>query len=623
MRRLPIALVAGAVMLVLAIIAAVVLLPRVLPTTLSSGPAPQAAAAAISNGPLRADVNAFTFDSFHADYVLGRDETGHATLTTTETLVARFPDFDQNRGIRRSLPATYQGHTTNLQVVSVTDENGQPRPFTVDAGSNRIDIVSAVPEGSYTYGVQTYVITYTQRDVVDYFRNSGAQEFYWNTNGTDWAQPFASVSASVTLDDGLAGALLPGRAFCYVGYAGSTDQCEISVDGDTVATQPVALFPYQNVTIALGFADGTFELFDSSVFASIWGWLLVLCALAAVGAAIAAVVLRVTVHRDARGRPVIVAEYLPPPGMSLLEASILTRHRARAVASQLVDFAVNRVLTIIEVPGGWFSLRSTWRLRLESGMGVEGEERRLLSYFFGGGLVGGTEHTLKAQNTTLSTQIQKQLTRISTSMVKRGWRRTIPARHSGLLTLVVILSTIGAFISVVSLTDEGRADGDSVFLVIPLTFLCFFIVAAMLYRQPLTEKGAELADHIKGLELYIRLAEADRLRVLQSPQGALREPVDVNSPEQRMKLIERLLPWAVMLKQEREWARELGEFYAEGQSPAWFSSSRAFSVSAFSAGVGSVASTLSSSYSGSSSSGGSSGGGSSGGGGGGGGGGGV
>ena len=609
-------------MLVLAIIAAVVLLPRVLPAALASGPAPQAAAAAISNGPLRADVNAFTFDSFHADYVLGRDETGHATLTTTETLVARFPDFDQNRGIRRSLPATYQGHTTNLQVVSVTDENGQPRPFEVSSESGRIDIVSAVPEGSYTYGVQTYVITYTQRDVVDFFSNSQAQEFYWNTNGTDWAQPFARVSATVTLDDGLADALLPGRVFCYVGYSGATDQCPITVEGSVVSTEPVALFPYQNVTVALGFADGTFELFDSSVFASPWGWLLMLSALLSIGAAIAAIVLRLTVHRDARGRPVIVAEYLPPSGMSLLDASILTKHKARAVASQLVDFAVRRVLTIIEVPGGWFSLRSTWRLRLESALGVEGEEKRLLTYFFPG-LVGGDEHTLKAQNTTLSTKIQKQLARISSSMVTRGWRRTIPGRHSGWLTLAVVLSTIGAFAAVITLTDEGRADGDSIFLVIPLTFLCFFVVAACLYRHPLTPEGAELADHIKGLELYIRLAEADRLRVLQSPQGALREPVDVNSPEQRLKLIERLLPWAVMLKQEREWAKELGEFYADGQSPAWFASSRAFSVSGVSAGVGSVASTLSSSYSGSSSSGGSSGGGSSGGGGGGGGGGGV
>lgn len=108
------------------------------------------------------------------------------------------------------------------------------------------------------------------------------------------------------------------------------------------------------------------------------------------------------------------------------------------------------------------------------------------------------------------------------------------------------------------------------------------VTAGLLSRQPLSAAGAEVNDHLTGLDQYIRLAEADRMRVLQSPQGALREPIDPND---------------------------------RGARP--------FTVGAFAAGVGSVSSTLSSSYSGTSSSGGSGGGGSSGGGGGGGGGGGV
>ncbi len=40
--------------------------------------------------------------------------------------------------------------------------------------------------------------------------------------------------------------------------------------------------------------------------------------------------------------------------------------------------------------------------------------------------------------------------------------------------------------------------------------------------RPLTEQGRAARDHLEGLRLYIRLAEADRLRVLQSPSGALR-----------------------------------------------------------------------------------------------------
>jgi len=159
---------------------------------------------------VRTGVDDFTFDSFDVEYRLGRDAEGRATLTTVETFVARFPDFDQNRGIRRSLPASYQGRTTSLEVVSVTDERGVGRPFEVDRSDGVVSVIAAVPEGSFVRGVQTYVITYTQRDVVDAFADTGAEEFYWNLNGTDWAQPFGSVRGTVVLDDGLADALLPG-----------------------------------------------------------------------------------------------------------------------------------------------------------------------------------------------------------------------------------------------------------------------------------------------------------------------------------------------------------------------------------------------------------------------------
>ena len=159
--------------------------------------------AAVGDARHPADVNDFTFDSFEAQYVLGRDDDGHSTLTTTETIVARFPEFDQNRGIRRAIPATYQGHTTSLEVVSVTDESGDPRPYSVDADSGIVTVTSAVPEGSFVRGVQTYVITYTQRDVVDYFTNTTAEEFYWNINGTDWRQPFGVVRGTLLLEDGL------------------------------------------------------------------------------------------------------------------------------------------------------------------------------------------------------------------------------------------------------------------------------------------------------------------------------------------------------------------------------------------------------------------------------------
>jgi uncharacterized membrane protein YgcG len=168
--------------------------------------------------------------------------------------------------------------------------------------------------------------------------------------------------------------------------------------------------------------------------------------------------------------------------------------------------------------------------------------------------------------------------------------------------------------------------------------------------RPPTETGREVRDHLEGLRLYIRLAEADRLRVLQSPSGALRverpaaasvvagtDPSMVSAatgdaapaldPAVVLKLNERLLPYAVLFGQEREWSRVLATLYEQqGDSPAWYDGRGSFNAGVFAASVASFSSTSSTSWSGSSSSSsssGSSGGGSSGGGGGGGGGGGV
>ena len=111
MRRFVIPIVAAVLVIAAVITAAALVIAARTPEPLASGPAPDwtqqqgrasSSLAAVTGGPVRTGVNDFTFDSFDVVYRLGRDAEGHATLLTTETLVARFPDFDQNRGIRRS-----------------------------------------------------------------------------------------------------------------------------------------------------------------------------------------------------------------------------------------------------------------------------------------------------------------------------------------------------------------------------------------------------------------------------------------------------------------------------------------------------------------------------------------
>ena len=117
--------------------------------------------------------------------------------------------------------------------------------------------------------------------------------------------------------------------------------------------------------------------------------------------------------------------------------------------------------------------------------------------------------------------------------------------------------------------------------------------------------------------MYIRVAESERLRVLQSPEGALRKAVDTSDSRAVLHLYELVLPWAILLGREKAWSRVLEIAYAD-DAPAWYLGTVPFTASSFSSSLSSFSSAASAS-----SAGGSDGGGSAGGGGGGGGGGGV
>jgi uncharacterized membrane protein YgcG len=146
-----------------------------------------------------------------------------------------------------------------------------------------------------------------------------------------------------------------------------------------------------------------------------------------------------------------------------------------------------------------------------------------------------------------------------------------------------------------------------------------------LILKPLTNKGLALSRYLKGLELYIKTAETERLRMLQSPEGAtkVRAPIDTNDKRQLIKLYERVLPYAILFGQEKEWNKRLGQYYeSANESPSWYAGNNAvFNAAVFSTAISSFNTAASYSDPSSSSSGGSGGGGSSGGGGGGGGGG--
>ena len=572
--------------------------------------------------PATADTSDFTITSFEADYYLDRDAAGHSTLRTVETIVAQFPDFDQNHGIERSLVDDYQGHPTNISIESVTDERGFPIPYESESDDEFVNMRIGDAD-FYVRGTHTYVITYTSQNVT--LSDGDVEDFFWDVNGTGWAQTFGSVVGRVHISDELA-THLNGNTRCYVGTFGSQQECAAPepVEADSGVTFEVSaseLGAYSNVTLAIGFTKGTFVSRDNSAFASEFFIPELLASGIAILVAIFALFRRFTTFADAPGRPTIVAEYLPPKNVSPLMAGIATKRKKKAVAAQLVSYAVNHNIRIIESPAtGFFATGNEYTLELLDAKGLDREEAWLAQAFFDNSLTPGEKYTIKKSDTTVGKKVYELVHGLEGDTDTRGWHKKVPVGSRFLPALISIAAGILTFVFFILMIDDARGGWIPAIVLIP-SIVSFFIVMSVISRKPYTEQGAELRDYLKGMELYIGVAETDRLRMLQSPEGAERTPVNTTDRGQMLKLYERVLPFAVLFNQEKHWAKQLGEYYGE-QPPEWYSGTSAFNSAVFASSIGSIASTSAGAYSGSSSSSsGSGGGGSSGGGGGGGGGG--
>lgn len=90
-----------------------------------------------------------------------------------------------------------------------------------------------------------------------------------------------------------------------------------------------------------------------------------------------------------------------------------------------------------------------------------------------------------------------------------------------------------------------------------------------------TIEGRRINDELDGLKLYMTMAEADRMKVLQAPDTAERVPALAGGADaskgEIAKLHERLLPYAVLFGILPQWSEVVKHDYAEAEyAPDWF-----------------------------------------------------
>lgn len=516
------------------------------------------------------------FESFSAEYFLTRDSEGHAHLRVIETIVAVYPDWDYNKGFYRDLPKFYQEMPLNPTVVSVTDEDGGAVPYVVedyDAGDGLDYQYSSIAIGDddYLHGRAGYVIEYTLDNVVQHFEDPGVDEFYWDINGTDTGSAIGPVSVVLHVDDELVGSLT-GNNSCYPGYYAAEEGCtvEIADGGATLSASAPQMAAYDTLTIAIGFEAGTFvpadRLSDHWIFSLLPKLLLAVSGLVLLLAAI----VRFVVWRDAKGRGIIVPQYSVPDDHDILLAADVIGKGHEALAAAFVDLAVRGFVDVVDLNPNRPDDDDRFALVYRSKDGATKQELAILKALFDDYTVG-EKARLGSLSATEGAALYSLGLRARDRAVSAGLRAQPSGRAATLLRRSIWLVLLG-FAAVFVWTFAVEIDAGPVFGWL-LGSLAAYAGAAVLLVRPylLTAKGAELRDYLIGMRDYLTLAEEDRIRVLQSPDGA--ERIDTTDRGLVVKLHEKLLPYAVLWDVERDWAKELEvEYEATATNPAWITS---------------------------------------------------
>lgn len=492
----------------------------------------------------------FDIASFDAQWSLTRDADGHAQLHVVETIVAVFPDVDQNRGFYRDIPEYRHGVQLHTVVESVVDEFGQPVPYTTEYYQDFYSV--GLGDDTYVHGRQTYVITYDQVDVVEAFADTGVDEFYWDVNGTGWAQPFGRTSMTLTVDPTLVPALT-GASDCT-----TFDECDEPLtsttrdDGSVVFTAAEDdLVPNESLTVSIAFTPGTFEPGEVVIppagddgyepdYAPPTFWDTAAPFVLGGAGVLVSLVAGATQVNDRSGRTaasdIIVPQYTPPEGLNVMVAAYISGRPERAFAAQIVSLAVRGNVRLLDHPA---DSTAPFEVELLHTDGLDDLETKLLQAIFGGDLTTGRRIPLGSTNTTLGTKLTSVYQAVDKKLKSDGYQGT--ARPTVLWTVLCVLSIGVAVVAGLDVLRRFAGDGGEPEFSFFALFVAIFTASQVWARRStvatLSARGKERNDYLLGMRDYMQLAEEDRIRYLQSPEGA--ERVDVDDRTALVKLYER------------------------------------------------------------------------------------
>lgn len=543
-----------------------------------------------------------TIRSYEVSIIINKD----ASIDVSEKIDYDF-GANQRHGIFRDIPISYRARGGNFSLrisdISVKDEAGTAYPFTKSKGflSPNVRIKIGDPD-AYVTGIKTYVINYKIKRAINYFPDH--DELYWNAIGTEWRVPIENAEAIVLFPREIEVENL--RYDSFVGPFGSilrpTRITPISGDSGEIGAVEffqASLAPYEGMTVVVGLPPGTLHkpsFFEVAAETVRGNWVLLLPVLTF------GILFRLwyTRGRDPRGREVVIAQYEAPDRLTPSEVGTILDEKVhnKDISADIINLAVKGYLKITrtesEKSSGLFGESHDYtfeKLKNERDL-PNGFERKLMTSLFRPDLDQLLNPSLMKEDSEqlVETIVSPEIVRLSDlkdkfykdlkdirhliyrSVVDKGYFPASPTKvkaiYAGVGAVIIALGVLSGFIfgylGIFSLVLSG-----------------IMVLGFAPLMPAKTKKGAEARELVLGLKEYLTVAEKDRLKFH-------------NAPEKNPKHFEGLLPYAIALNVEDQWAAQFEDIYKE--QPSWYydPSGARFSSSAFASDLNGFTSTASS-----------------------------
>lgn len=461
----------------------------------------------------------------------------------------------QKHGIFRDMPIKYKarGGNYNFRIsdISVTDEKGAAYKFTTSYPSNNVQIKIGDPNVEIT-GKYIYVINYIIKRAINYFNDH--DELYWNITGNEWPVAIGSATAKIILPQKIESGNI--QADCFAGPFGSTQKCNSILKGlgeaDSVSFSENQLSVGEGLTIVVGIPKGiirqptalesALDTAKDNGIVALPIFVLVIC-----------FYLWYTRGRDPAGRGIIIAQYDPPDNLTPSEVGVIADEQAQSkdISAAIIHLAVRGYIKIIQTEEKILFISSKdytlQKIKSEEDL-IEPFEKNLMQSLF------KSPHKEQVKFYDLRNEFYKDFEKIKnmvySSVVDKGYFQKNPQKIRKIYTM---LGTALILISIFGFVFLGIFFG---FIGIVSAVITGVIVVVFGYLMPArTKRGVLAREHILGLKLYMSVAEKRRIEFH-------------NAPEKNPAVFEKLLPYAIALGVEKQWAKQFEGIYME--QPNWY-----------------------------------------------------